>query len=36
MHPAGDHDICIGNVEAAVMGSGDPLILWDRSFWTLR
>lgn len=36
IHPAGDHDICIGNVEAAVKGSGDPLILWDRSFWTLR
>jgi flavin reductase (DIM6/NTAB) family NADH-FMN oxidoreductase RutF len=36
LHPAGDHDICIGNVERAVMGSGDPLILWDRSFWTLR
>ena len=36
VHPAGDHDICVGKVEAAVQGSGDPLILWDRSFWTLR
>jgi flavin reductase (DIM6/NTAB) family NADH-FMN oxidoreductase RutF len=36
VHAAGDHDICIGNVEAAVIGSGDPLILWDRAFWTLR
>jgi len=35
-HPAGDHDICVGRVEAAVAGAGDPLILWDRSFWTLR
>jgi flavin reductase (DIM6/NTAB) family NADH-FMN oxidoreductase RutF len=35
-HPAGDHDIVIGRVEAAVQGAGDPLILWDRSFWTLR
>lgn len=36
VHPAGDHDICVGQVEAAVRGTGDPLILWDRSFWTLR
>jgi flavin reductase (DIM6/NTAB) family NADH-FMN oxidoreductase RutF len=35
-HPAGDHDICVGKVEVAVPGAGDPLILWDRSFWTLR
>jgi flavin reductase (DIM6/NTAB) family NADH-FMN oxidoreductase RutF len=35
-HPAGDHDICVGRVEAAVAGAGDPLILWDRAFWTLR
>jgi flavin reductase (DIM6/NTAB) family NADH-FMN oxidoreductase RutF len=36
VHPAGDHDICIGEVTAATAGSGDPLILWDRAFWTLR
>jgi flavin reductase len=36
IHPTGDHDICVGMVEAAVQGAGDPLILWDRSFWTLR
>ena len=36
VHPAGDHDVCIGSVTAAVIGSGNPLILWDRSFWTLR
>jgi flavin reductase (DIM6/NTAB) family NADH-FMN oxidoreductase RutF len=35
-HPAGDHDICVGRVEVAVQGAGDPLILWDRAFWTLR
>jgi len=35
-HPAGDHDICLGQVDAAVAGAGDPLILWDRAFWTLR
>jgi len=33
---AGDHDICVGQVTAATAGSGDPLILWDRAFWTLR
>lgn len=36
VHPAGDHDLCIGAVDAATIGSGDPLILWDRAFWTLR
>jgi flavin reductase (DIM6/NTAB) family NADH-FMN oxidoreductase RutF len=36
VHAAGDHDICVGIVEAAELGSGDPLILWDRSFWTLH
>jgi len=35
-HRAGDHDLCIGEVEAAEMGSGDPLVLWDRQFWTLH
>ena len=36
IHAAGDHDICVGEVVTASLGSGDPLILWDRSFWTLR
>jgi flavin reductase (DIM6/NTAB) family NADH-FMN oxidoreductase RutF len=36
IRPAGDHDICVGEVTAASAGSGDPLILWDRAFWTLR
>lgn len=36
MHEAGDHDLCIGEVEQAQVGSGDPLVLWDRAFWTLR
>jgi flavin reductase (DIM6/NTAB) family NADH-FMN oxidoreductase RutF len=36
IHPAGDHDICLGEVIGAMAGSGDPLILWDRAFWTLR
>jgi flavin reductase (DIM6/NTAB) family NADH-FMN oxidoreductase RutF len=35
-HPAGDHDICIGEVLNAATGHGEPLILWDRRFWTLR
>jgi flavin reductase len=36
VHVAGDHDIFVGEVTAATAGSGDPLILWDRAFWTLR
>ena len=36
VHAAGDHDICVGEVTAATPGSGDPLIFWDRAFWTLR
>ena len=36
VHEAGDHDICVGEVEAAGKGEGEPLILWDRSFWSLR
>jgi flavin reductase (DIM6/NTAB) family NADH-FMN oxidoreductase RutF len=35
-HRAGDHDICVGEVERAELGSGDPLVLWDRQFWTLH
>ena len=36
VHPAGDHEICVGMVEDAQAGSGDPLILWNRSFWSLH
>ncbi len=36
VHEAGDHDIFVGEVEAVGTGSGDPLVLWDRAFWTLR
>jgi flavin reductase (DIM6/NTAB) family NADH-FMN oxidoreductase RutF len=35
-HPAGDHDILVGAVEDAEVGGGDPLIVWDRAFWTLH
>ncbi len=35
-HPAGDHDVCVGEVIAAEPGSGDPMVLWDRAFWSLR
>ena len=35
-HPAGDHEILVGEVQAASVGQGDPLILWDRTFWTLH
>ena len=33
LHPAGDHDIAIGAVIASGTAPGDPLILWERSFW---
>ncbi len=36
VHPVGDHEICVGLVEDAAAGSGDPLILWNRSFWSLH
>ena len=36
VHPAGDHEILVGSVEDAQPGSGDPLILWNRSFWSLH
>ena len=36
IHPTGDHDLCVARVTRATAGEGDPLILWDRSFWTLR
>jgi len=36
VHEAGDHDLCVAEVENAIKGSGEPLILWDRSFWSLR
>jgi flavin reductase (DIM6/NTAB) family NADH-FMN oxidoreductase RutF len=36
VHGAGDHDICVGEVEHAGSAAGDPLVLWDRRFWTLR
>jgi flavin reductase (DIM6/NTAB) family NADH-FMN oxidoreductase RutF len=36
VHSAGDHDICVGEVTAAIAGAGDPMILWDRAFWTIR
>ena len=36
IHAAGDHDVCIARVTSATVGAGEPLILWDRSFWTLR
>ena len=35
-HQVGDHEVVFATVESASLGEGDPLILWDRSFWTLR
>jgi flavin reductase (DIM6/NTAB) family NADH-FMN oxidoreductase RutF len=34
--PAGDHDLCLGLVKVATAGAGDPLIQWERSFWTVK
>lgn len=36
VHEAGDHDIFLGHVESVAAGSGDPLVLWDRAFWSVR
>ena len=36
VHSAGDHDVCIGEVRVARVGKGNPLVLWDRTFWTLH
>ncbi len=36
VHSAGDHDVFMGEVQAATNGRGDPLILWDRAFWSLH
>ena len=36
VHSAGDHDVCIGEVRLARVGKGNPLLLWDRTFWTLH
>ncbi len=36
VYPAGDHELCLGEVTQAAIGRGDPLLLWDRTFWTLH
>ena len=35
LHPAGDHDIALGEVTTAGRRAGEPLVLWDRAFWRL-
>ncbi len=35
VHEAGDHDIVVAHVTDAGSGAGDPLVLWDRAFWTV-
>ena len=32
---AGDHDLVVGAVTAFGVGSGEPLVLWERAFWRL-
>ena len=36
LHAAGDHEIAVGEVLACGRGRGEPLVLWDRSFWRLE
>jgi flavin reductase (DIM6/NTAB) family NADH-FMN oxidoreductase RutF len=36
LHPAGDHEIAVGEVVACGRGGGEPLVLWDRAFWRLE
>ena len=36
VHEAGDHDVFIGAVKVALPGEGNPLVLWDRGFWSLK
>jgi flavin reductase (DIM6/NTAB) family NADH-FMN oxidoreductase RutF len=35
LHPAGDHDIIVGQVMQAGRDAGEPLVSWDRAFWRL-
>jgi flavin-dependent trigonelline monooxygenase, reductase component len=35
LHPAGDHVIALGRVLSSGLGGGEPLVLWDRGFWSL-
>ena len=32
---AGDHDLVIGSITGCGLGTGDPLLLWERGFWRL-
>ena len=35
LHPAGDHEIAVGEVLACGRSGGEPLVLWDRAYWRL-
>lgn len=35
VHQAGDHDVILASVEAWGSGEGEPLVHWERDFWTL-
>ena len=35
VHPSGDHDVVIAAVVAAERGGGEPLVHWERGYWTL-
>jgi flavin reductase (DIM6/NTAB) family NADH-FMN oxidoreductase RutF len=34
-HEAGDHDIVVGAVTAVGKGGGEPLVHWERGYWSL-
>jgi flavin reductase (DIM6/NTAB) family NADH-FMN oxidoreductase RutF len=36
VHQAGDHDAVIGSVGDAGVGGGEPLVHWERGYWSLR
>ncbi|MFZ0216599.1 MAG: flavin reductase family protein [Candidatus Dormiibacterota bacterium] len=35
LRPAGDHELALGRIREVGIGSGEPLVHWDRSVWAL-
>ena len=35
IHSAGDHEVAVGRVHSCGSVTGDPLVLWERAFWSL-
>ena len=36
IQPVGDHRVVVGEVTGAGRGGGDPLVHWERSYWSLN